>query len=61
MVGAAEGINLWFMGSNTEKFIVGSNKFLFEENMKNFGPWLLDAMNPITYGKNSFGHLSGSA
>jgi RHS repeat-associated protein len=61
MVGAAEGINLWFMVSNTEKFMAGANKYLFEENMKNFGPWLLDAKNPITDGKNSFGHLSGAA
>ena len=43
MVGAAEGINLCFMGSNTEKFMAGANKFLFEQNMKNFGPWLTDS------------------
>ena len=61
MVGAAEGINLWFMGSNTEKFMAGANKFLFEQNIKNFGPWLSDSKNPIADGKNSYGHLSGAA
>jgi hypothetical protein len=61
MVGAAEGINLWFMSSSTEKFMAGANKFLFAENMKNFGPWLNDPTNPISDGENSFGHLSGAA
>jgi RHS repeat-associated protein len=61
MVGAAEGINLWFMSSNTENFMAGANKFLFEQNMKNFGPWLTDSKNPITDGKNSYGHLTGAS
>jgi RHS repeat-associated protein len=61
MVGAAEGLNLWFMSSNTEKFMASANKFLFEENIKNFSPWLIDPSNPITDGKKAFGHLKGDA
>jgi RHS repeat-associated protein len=34
-VGAAEGINLWFLSDDTEKFLAGGNKFLFEYNMAN--------------------------
>jgi RHS repeat-associated protein len=61
MVGAAEGINLFLMSSNTERFMTGANKFLFEQNIKNFGPWLTDPKNPVSDGKNTYGHLSGAA
>ena len=35
-VGAAEGINLWYLSDDTEKFLKAGNEFLFPYNMKNF-------------------------
>ncbi|MCP2729018.1 hypothetical protein [Limnofasciculus baicalensis] len=35
-VGAAEGVNLWFLSDNAEEFLKGGNEFLFQYNMKNF-------------------------
>ncbi|MFK7113462.1 hypothetical protein V3468_03300 [Flavobacterium oreochromis] len=34
-LGAAEGMNLWYLSKDTEDFLKGGNRYLFQDNMEN--------------------------
>lgn len=60
MVGAADEVNLGFMTDQEESILRGANKFLLQENFRNFGSYAL-GKGPVTWNGKSFGHLSGPA
>jgi len=60
MVGGADLINLGFMNDEEEKILRGANKFLLQENFKNFGQYVLGT-GPVTWKGQSFEHLNGAA
>ena len=59
MVGAADMINLWVMNDAEENILRGANKFLLQENFKNFGNYAL-GKGAVTWDGKSYGNLSGA-
>ena len=64
-VGAADGINLWWLSDRAEKFLQEGNKFLFSYNMSNFKSIQNGTLNSTFTDVNgtnvSFTGLSGKA